>query len=138
MENQENQLGQEPQQPQGSLYTKTTSQQDYRKPQVPLPNGNTVLALGIISIVGCCCSYGVVGIICAIIALVMAKSSEETYRADPSSYTSGSYNNMKTGKTCAWVALILSIISVILTIILIIIYGMSIITDPQSIINAYS
>ena len=37
-----------------------------------LPNATTVLVMGIISILGCCC-YGIIGIVCGIIGLVLAK-----------------------------------------------------------------
>ncbi|MFT3945982.1 MAG: hypothetical protein QM763_03325 [Agriterribacter sp.] len=46
--------------------------------QQPLPNASAVLALGIISIVGCCC-YGIPGVICAIIALVLYGKDAKLY-----------------------------------------------------------
>jgi hypothetical protein len=104
-------------------------EQDYQGPQIALPNSSTVLALGIISIAGCCC-YGLPGIICGIVALVLAKSSVESYVSEPAKYTESSYKNLNAGKICAWIGLIFSIASIVSTIIFIIIYGTAIITDP--------
>ena len=42
----------------------------------PLPNATAVLVLGIISIVGCFC-YGIVGLICGIIALILASKAKK-------------------------------------------------------------
>lgn len=107
-------------------------------PQVPLPNASTILVLGIVSIVGCCCSYGVIGIVCSIIALVMAKTAESVYRSNPAAYTESSYKNMNTGKICAIISLVLSIVSIIMMIITIGIYGWAVLADPQSIMNLYN
>ena len=41
------------------------------QPQRPLPNATAVLVLGIIAIVGCFCD-GIPGLVCGIIALVLA------------------------------------------------------------------
>src|SRR5882762_6811613 len=88
-------------------------QQPYQQPyssgpqQVALPNATAVLVLGIISIVGCLCS-GIVGLICGIIALVLAKKDLQLYSSNPEAYTIASYNNLKSGKVCAIVGLSLS------------------------------
>ena len=103
-------------------------------PKIDLPNATLVLVLGIISIVGCCC-YGIVGVICGIIALVMAKSATALYVSDPKKYTESSYKNMNTGKTCAWIGLILSILSMVSSIVFAIIYGVAAFTDPNSILE---
>jgi len=105
---------------------------DYYSPKIDLPNATVVLVLGIVSIVGCCC-WGLVGIICGIIALVMAKSATAQYVSEPEKYTEGSYKNMNAGKTCAWIGLILSIVSLITSIVFWIIYGFSAFSDPSTI-----
>ena len=105
-------------------------------PKIDLPNATVVLVLGIVSIVGCCC-YGIVGIICGIIALVMAKSAAALYVSDPGKYTENSYKNLNAGKTCAWIGLILSILSLISSIVFWIIYGVAALTDPNSILEQF-
>lgn len=103
--------------------------------QVPLPNASTVMVLGIISIVGCCC-YGIVGIICGIIALVLAKNAKALYEANPSAYTESSFKNLNTGRICAIIGLVLSALYIFIYIIFIIIYGAAILTDPQLLMNS--
>jgi hypothetical protein len=110
---------------------------NWNEPQVALPNATVVLVLGIISIVGCCCSYGTVGIICGIIALVLAKSANDLYLSDPQRYTQSSYQNVKTGRTCAWIGLIPSILSLIFMIYLVSIFGFAMFTDPSVIYDYF-
>jgi len=107
---------------------------DLNEPRIELPNATVVLVLGIVSIVGCCC-WGIVGIVCGIIALALAKTATELYVSTPGKYTEKSYSNVNTGKTCAWIGLILSVLSLISSIVFWIIYGFSAFTDPQSIID---
>lgn len=73
------------------------------------PNSTAVLVLGIVSIVGCFC-YGTVGLICGIIALVLARTGKKAVDADPSKYTHSSVSNLKAGKICAIIGLSLSAI----------------------------
>ena len=75
--------------------------------QQPLPNATTVLVLGIISIPGCLC-YGLPGMICGIIALVLAGRDLKLYALMPDLYTPSSYGNLKAGRTCAIVGVIMS------------------------------
>ncbi len=103
----------------------------------PLPNAGVVLALGIISIVGCCC-YGLPGIVCGIIALIMAKKAEELYNSNPEAYTESSFSNVKTGRICAIVGLILSALYFIMMIIMMLIYGMAALSNPQQILDMYN
>jgi uncharacterized membrane protein len=110
------------------------SQPPYTGGQIPLPNATAVLVTGIISIVGCFC-YGIVGLICGIIALVLAKKDMALYNANPSSYLPGSFNNLKAGRTCAIIGLILSALYVIFYIVIILIFGAAILSNPQEIFN---
>ena len=105
---------------------------DFNVPKIELPNATAVLVLGIVSIVGCCC-YGIVGIICGIIALVLAKSATALYVSDPGKYKEGSYKNMNAGKICAWIGLILSALYLLFMIWLIAAIGFAGITDPNAI-----
>jgi uncharacterized membrane protein len=75
-----------------------------------LPNSTLILVFGILSIVTCCC-YGVIGLIFAIIALVMAKKATELYLENPELYDG--FQNVKTGKILAYIGLGLNIIYLI-------------------------
>lgn len=71
-----------------------------------LPNATAVLVLGILSIVVC--------FICGIIALVMSNKDMALYKANPEAYTLASYNNIKAGRICAVVGIILQLTFIIL------------------------
>ena len=111
-------------------------QQSFTPPpaQTSLPNSTAVLVLGIISIAGCFC-YGIVGLVCGIIAIVLANKDLKSYRLNPESYTSGSYSNLKAGRVCAIVGLSLSAVYLIVVIIYISVIGTAILTHPQAIFN---
>jgi len=106
---------------------------DFNAPKIELPNATVILVLGIVSIVGCCCSYGIIGIVCAIIALVLAKTATNLYVSDPGKFTESSYKNMNAGKICAWIGLIPSILCLIFMIWLIAVIGITGLTDPAAI-----
>jgi hypothetical protein len=103
-------------------------------PQLPLPNGTAVLVLGIVSIVGCFC-YGLVGLICGIIALILAGKDLKLYNADPSLYTPGSLSNVKSGRICAIIGLSLSIIYFLIIVFIIATVGFAALSDPQHFLN---
>ncbi len=74
-----------------------------------LPNANIVLVLGILSILLCWWHFiSAAGIILGIIALVMAKREKALYSSNPSRYTISSLNNVKTGRICAIIGIIIS------------------------------
>lgn len=98
------------------------------RPLLELPNASLILILGIGSLVGCCISYGLLGLICSIITLILSKGAEEQYRQHPDHYSLSSYNNMRTGRTCAMISLILSIVVVILTVAVILFFGAAALT----------
>lgn len=97
--------------------------------QQQLPNSIGVLVLGIISIVGCIC-YGIVGVTCGIIALVLANKATAMYNANPGQYTLSSYNNMKAGRVCAIVGTSISGAYLLVVIIYLIVVGSFISTIP--------
>lgn len=104
--------------------------------QRPLPNASAVLALGIVSIVGCCC-YGIPGVICSIIALVLYSKDNNLYLSAPELYTPASYSNLKTGRICAIIGLIPSILFLLFFIFMIITAGFSLLTNPQDFFNRF-
>jgi len=71
--------------------------------QQPLQNATAVLVLGILSIVICG-----VGVVMGIIALVLGNKDLKLYNVSPEVYTAGSYSNLKAGRTCAIIGLILN------------------------------
>lgn len=71
-----------------------------------VPNATAVLILGILSIV-MCWTYGVIGLILAIIALVLHKKDKAIYETNPPMYEQ-SFKNSKAGKICAIIGIVLS------------------------------
>jgi len=72
-----------------------------------VPNATTVLVLGIISIV-ICWLYGIFGLACGIIALVLAAKGKKAYNENPGMYNASSLGNLKAGRICAIIGTILS------------------------------
>ncbi len=105
--------------------------------QVPLKNSTAVLVLGILSILGCC-FYGLPGLVMGIIALVLASKDQATYNTDPMSFTQGSLKNLKAGKVCAIIGVILSALMTVYFIFILIMFGTALFTgNPQDIIDAF-
>ncbi|RZJ72243.1 CCC motif membrane protein [Flavobacterium sp.] len=75
-----------------------------------LPNATAVLILGIVSIFGCCC-YGILGVILAPIALVLAAKDMKLYRAEPEIYLN--YSTLNAGRIIAYIGLAVSLITLI-------------------------
>ena len=73
---------------------------------VNLPNATASLVLGIISIVLAFC-YGIGGVICGIIGLILANKDRRLYQANPENYTPSSYSSLNAGRTCSIIGLIL-------------------------------
>lgn len=90
----------------------TTAPQD-------LPNSNTILVLGILSIV----FAGLIGIILAIIALSMWGNLRTLYQDYPQDYTAASYSRANAGRICAIVGLCL--VGLILLIVLAVVAAVS-------------
>lgn len=105
----------------------TFDQGGYQK----LPNSTAVLILGILSIPACCCFYGMVGLVLGIIALVLAKKDYALYNANPGAYDVKSYSNLKAGRICAIVGLVLSILAVIGVLLMANTFGWDALNDPQ-------
>lgn len=87
-----------------------------------LPNATAALVLGIISIVGAFC-YGIIGVICGIIGLILANKDRKLYQANPELYATASYSTLNAGRVCSIIGLILGGIVVLITIIYIVFFG---------------
>lgn len=94
----------------------------YYQPMQQIPNSTAVLVLGIISIVGCFC-YGLPGLICGIIALVLSNKGFQAYNENPSIYSTASYNNLNAGRICAIIGVSLSALYFLWAILMLVIYG---------------
>lgn len=88
---------------------KETSYEDDGILKVDLPKADMTLILGITSIITCF-ALGVVGIILGIIAKKQSAKSIELYELAPELYTKHSFKNLKAGRVCATIGIILSAI----------------------------
>lgn len=81
--------------------------------QQELPNASVVLILGIIALI---ISFfnSLVGLVTGIVSLVMARNTEKLYNQTPRLYTLSSLSNMRSGKTCAIIGIVLAILKIIL------------------------
>jgi hypothetical protein len=86
---------------------------NYYQQKQPVPNSTGALVLGIISI-ATCIAYGVVGLVCGIIGLVLANKAITMYHTNPSEYTQTSFNNAKAGKVCSIIGICLSALFLLL------------------------
>ena len=89
-----------------------------------LPYSSTILVLGILSIFMFCIT-GVISLVMGIIALILAQQATRLYHETPRLYTSASFQNVNTGKTCAIIGILLSALSFLITI-LIVLFGLGI------------
>lgn len=108
----------------------SSEQQQFNQPQIALPNATAVLVLGIVSILLCCCYGG--GLITSIIALILASKDTNRYVANPAMYTPGSYSNLKAGKICAIIALVLSLMTIAFYAWFIMAIGVENLGDPEA------
>lgn len=114
-----------------------TSPQNYGQGmQQPLPNATAVLVLGIISIFACFC-YGVPGLICGIIAIILANKSRRLYNSNPEAYTVSSLKNVNAGRICAIISIVLSLIFIAIVIAFIGSIGIEGLRDPERIKEMY-
>jgi hypothetical protein len=73
-----------------------------------LPNATAVLVLGILSLIFMCPPISLVGIVLGIVSLVLAARDQFLYTSYPGTYSLSSYNNLKAGRVCAIIGLIIS------------------------------
>ncbi len=86
---------------------------DYGRDNTPgaVPNAVACLVLGIISI-ALCWLYGVPGVICGIIALVLHQKDKRVYASNPEKYEQ-SFKTSKAGFVCAIIGLSLSVLMLV-------------------------
>lgn len=104
------------------------------RPKIQLPNATAVLILGILSIVSCCCYGG--GVILGIIALVLTSKDMRLFRADPDTFTLGSYNNLVAGRICAIIGIVFSVLSLMWYAYLLLVIGIDNMSNPDSMMDA--
>jgi len=107
-------MEEQPKQPSGSNF--------YHSPlQMNLPNSNTILVLGILSLVFCWWHIiSIVGIVLSIVTLSLARKELLLFYAQPHNFTISSLNNVKAGRVCAIIGLIISILVFIVALLTII------------------
>lgn len=86
-----------------------------------LPNATAALVLGIISI-ATCWLYGLPGLVCGIIAIVLHNKDKKIYAEDPVAYNQ-SFKNSKAGFVCAIIGMSLSALFLIYLIVVFAILG---------------
>ncbi|MBD8080885.1 CCC motif membrane protein [Chryseobacterium caseinilyticum] len=96
--------------------------------QQSLPNATAVLVLGILSLVACFC-YGIPGIICGVIALVLYSKDKKLYMANPQLYNN--YSNLNTGRILAIIGVVLGVLFLAFMIWYISLIGFEALSDPE-------
>ena len=99
--------------------------------QTPVPNSTAVLVLGILSIVFCFC-YGFIGLVLGIIALILASKGNTLYKANPNAYSLSSFNNLKAGKICGIIGVVLSSLYLLIIVLYLVIIGTALTALPWS------
>jgi hypothetical protein len=94
---------------------------NYQQPN-NLPNATASLVLGIIAIVGAFC-YGIVGVACGIIGLILANKDRKLYQSAPEFYSPSSFSTSNAGRVCSIIGLILGSIFLLIIIFYIIFVG---------------
>lgn len=87
-----------------------TDRQNRGNLRMPAPNANLILAFGIVSIVICCCCSGILGIIFAIIAIILAVKSKKEFTRNSDLYDENTFGKVNAGKTCAIIGLVVGIL----------------------------
>jgi predicted branched-subunit amino acid permease len=84
-----------------------------------LPNANLILVLGILSIAFCWWHFiSVVGIALGLITLILSKKEMALYKGSPGRFTVISFNNIKAGRICAIIGLVISLLVFIFVILI--------------------
>lgn len=96
-----------------------------------LPNATLTLVLSILSILGCCCFYGLAGLALAIVSLVLANKDIALYNTNPQAYEAASYSNVKAAKIISIVGIALAALMIIMIIVAGFAIGWEALNDPE-------
>ncbi len=108
--------------------------------QQNLPNSTTVLVLGIISIAivlcGCCIPFipgipSILGIVAAVIALVLASKDTNLYYENPELFTKKSFSNIKAGRVCSIISIVIAALIIITVVITVSLIGWDNFSNPE-------
>ena len=99
--------------------TPKTNMQNSGNLRMPAPNANLILAFGIVSIVTCCCCSGILGIIFAIIAIILAVKSKKEFTRNSDLYDENTFGKVNAGKTCAIIGLVVGILMFVIAMVVI-------------------
>ncbi|MEM9680948.1 MAG: CCC motif membrane protein, partial [Bacteroidota bacterium] len=92
------------------------------------PNATLILVMGILSILGCCC-YGLPGLICGIVAVVLGMKATKIYKEAPENYTG--HGNVQAGKIMGIIGIVLSLLMIAYCIWFISYFGMDALQNPE-------
>ncbi|MBO7570560.1 MAG: hypothetical protein J6T48_00235 [Bacteroidales bacterium] len=107
------------------METYRTETNDFQNPSpknefnLPAPNSNAILTLGILSIVTCCCCNGIIGIILSIIAIILATKSKREFKRNSDIYNEKTLGKVNAGRTCAIIGLTVGILMFVIAIIVV-------------------
>lgn len=96
-----------------------------------LPNATLVLILGILSIPTCCLYFGLPGLALGVTSLIFYGKDINLYRSNPEMYTEASLSNLKGGRVCAIIGIVLSSLAILSVIIGIAMFGWAAMNDPE-------
>ncbi len=99
---------------------------------VNLPNATTVLILGIVSILACCC-YGL-GLIISIIGLILYNKDNKLYKQNPSMYSN--YSTLNTGRILCIIGIVFSVLYFVYMFFIIQLFGLETLSDPEALQQA--
>ena len=86
---------------------------------LPVPNSNAILTLGILSIITCCCCNGIIGIILSIIAIVLAAKSKREFNRNSDMYDERTLGKVNAGRTCAIIGLTVGLLMFVIAILVV-------------------
>lgn len=89
--------------------------------QMNLPNSNTILVIGILSLFFCWWHIlSIIGIVLSIVTLSLARKELILFYSQPNNFTLSSLNNVKAGRVCAIIGLIISLVVFVFALLMII------------------
>jgi len=84
-------------------------------PQFIQNNATAILVLGIVSIATCWFAFGIISITTGIIGLVKGNKAMALYQQTPDVYSQSSYKNIKKGRICSIIGLVMTVLLLIIS-----------------------